>query len=444
MIGILSFFSCEEEVAVPVVADFSIKVVNDDFSVPVHITFNNKTEGADTYRWTFEEGIPSSSEKENPGTVVFNREGNFSILLEAENRDGSKDSKEIFIPIKAEVIIGFSSRIIESNFPPMEVEISNNSNGVNSFRWIFKGGLPSSSTLEHPEIVRFENPGTYEINLEVSNGMETYQTSQTLTVAPHLSISFDYELAFEDFDREVPAILSLQSSGTSVTDYSWTFTGASPAVAFDANPQIIISESGTQTLLLTASNGKESQTISKSIHLLPNTNLQSFTDLRLGINTAHHSNNIGALFSAKNRKVFVKNEVTETNGSAIDLVFFGLNDRFGFNKFISPQHAQSLTFEMVPNASHTKIINRLENCNCSASLTSEEFDNIQDDSVLKEILIEESSTGSQDFDLNVLPRIVLFETEDGRKGAVKIKSFVADGQASFVVADVKVMKEHRE
>ena len=438
------FFSCENEVAIPVVADFSISVINNDYSVPVHIAISNSTEGADSFQWTFEGGIPSQSEKRNPGTIVFKQAGNYTIRLDAENRDGSTDAKEIQVPIDAEVQIGFTTQIIESNFPPMEVEITNTSLGAKTFTWAFENATPSSSTLEQPAVVRFENPGTHQILLEVSNGLETYQTTQTVTVAPHLAIDFDYQLAFEDNDREVPATLSLLTTATSVTNYNWSFSGANPTFSTQENPQIIITEAGTQTLSLIASNGKESQTITKTIHLLPNTNLQTFTDLELGVNTAHNTNKKGAFFSAQLQKVLSKNEINESNGAAIDLVFFGLNSNFGFNKFISPHLAQTLTFDSIPNASTTKFINRLENCSCTTSITLNDFNQISDDTFLRNLTIDETEEGNQDFDLSILPRIVLFETEDGRIGAVKIKSFVINNLESYIVVDIKVMKESRQ
>jgi hypothetical protein len=64
-----------------------------------------------------------------------------------------------------------------------------------------------------------------------------------------------------------------------------------------------------------------------------------------------------------------------------------------------------------------------------------------DDILLAGVTITETTAGIQEFDNSVVPRIVLFETEDGRKGAIKIKDFVVDGLNSYVLIDVKVMKE---
>ena len=55
--------------------------------------------------------------------------------------------------------------------------------------------------------------------------------------------------------------------------------------------------------------------------------------------------------------------------------------------------------------------------------------------------IQETIGGIQDFDNSMVPRIVLFETWDGRKGAIKIKEFVQDSANSHIVVDVKVQKQ---
>ena len=45
----LIVYSCAREEGIPVTADFSIKIVNEDYSVPVKIEISNKSTGAETY-----------------------------------------------------------------------------------------------------------------------------------------------------------------------------------------------------------------------------------------------------------------------------------------------------------------------------------------------------------------------------------------------------------
>ncbi len=57
------------------------------------------------------------------------------------------------------------------------------------------------------------------------------------------------------------------------------------------------------------------------------------------------------------------------------------------------------------------------------------------------LTITETTNGLLPFDSSIVPRIVLFETYDGRKGAIKIKDFVQNTTASYIVCDIKVQKQ---
>jgi hypothetical protein len=122
------------------------------------------------------------------------------------------------------------------------------------------------------------------------------------------------------------------------------------------------------------------------------------------------------------------------------VVFFGLNASFTYNKFVSPDSAQYYTFAAIPQAGPTIFINSQESCGCTASLSVADFDNMVNDQPLQGMSITSTAGGWGEFDNTVVPRIVLFQTADGRKGAIRIKQFVASGSASYIVADIKVQK----
>lgn len=440
-IGVLYSCSNAREQAIPITADFSILVVDEDYSVPVLIQVSNTTEGAEQYRWTFEGGTPSVSNNRNPGIITYTEPGNYTIALEATNQDGSIDRKELTIPIDAEIITGFTTEIIDNNFPPMEVIITNTTLGATSYNWMFEGGLPTTATVKNPENIIFNDPGEHTITLAVSNGLETFEVSETVTVAPHLITDFDYDVSFEDTDFQVPVTFTLQNNSISATDYAWTFTGGSPGMSTQENPTIVFDTPGTYTLVLEATNGKNTEVISKEITVVANTNLRVYEDVKLGINTAHTNNTIGAFFSTLTGEVYTKDEVSEENGNLIDIAFFGLNEGFTFNKFVSPNEVESLTFTAIPNAIATTIINKQETCNCNVMMTEATFDAMEDDMVLENISLTTVAKELQDFDDTITPRIILFETENGRKGAIKLKEFIADGANSYILMNIKVQKE---
>lgn len=441
-LAIIMLFSCVNEVAIPVKVDFITEIVNQDNTVPVEIKINNKTEGADTYNWTFEGGNPATSTDKNPGVVRYEEAGTYKIVLEASNRDDSTDSKEFKIEVKPSINVGFDVEVIDNNFSPVEVVITNTTTGATSYKWTFEGGVPVSATKKDPENVIFTTPGTHKITLEVTNGEEIHITEKSIEVNPLLVADFDYNVPFEDDDFQVPVKLNLENKSISATSYEWRFEGADITSSILENPEILFTTAGTYKIELKAKNSKKEATIVKTINLLDNTNIRILENIKLGINTAHKTNTIGAYFSTITREVYTEEEVTSEIGSKIDIAFFGLNKEFTFNKFVSPAEVSSVALQSIPNATHTKFINSQESCSCGVAISVNDFDTMVDDSLLKTLVVNETTQGIKEFDNLVLPRIVVFETADKRKGIIKIKEFKeVDETNSYILIDVKVQKE---
>ncbi|SEB52399.1 PKD repeat-containing protein [Tenacibaculum sp. MAR_2009_124] len=441
LVGVLGICACIDEVALPVTTEFEYEVVNNDFTVPVQVKIKNNTEGADTYDWTFEGGQPSTSTDKNPGTITYNDAGEFLIKLEASNRDGSVDIKTETIRINPTINLDFEVEVLENNFSPVEVKITNNTSGANSFEWFFQGGNIETSREEHPENIIFTAPGDHRIRLKAGNGMENHVLEKSINVLPYLEAKFDYSVAFEDDDYQVPVKINLTNNSISTTNYEWTFEGANISTSNQENLDITLVTPGTHSIKLKASNGKEEKEITKTITVFENTNIREFNNVKLGINTAHNTNNRGAFYSAITRQVYSENEITDDIGAKIDFVYFGLNESFAFNKFVSPDQADTTAFSAIPNSTTTKIINNQELCNCTSSMSVSEFDAMSDDSIFRNMDINETTEGLTEFSNSVSPRIVLFQTSDQRKGAVKVKQFVRQGTNSYIVVDIKIQKE---
>jgi hypothetical protein len=64
-----------------------------------------------------------------------------------------------------------------------------------------------------------------------------------------------------------------------------------------------------------------------------------------------------------------------------------------------------------------------------------------DDAPLRNLSFPSAAPGSIPFSNSIIPRIVVFQTADGRKGAIKIKSFVSDGANSYIIIDIKIQKQ---
>ncbi len=439
LLVLVFFSSCYEETAITIQSDFEISFVNEDKSVPVRIRVENKTKGADEYEWSFDGAEVTSSKDENPGVIKYTKAGDFKIRLKATNVDGEESSVEKQITLHEAIAIDFSAETIGSDFSPVTIKIANATIGDSlTYLWEFEQGTPSTSTDKNPENILFTAVGEHTIKVTVSNGFESFTSERKVTVLPKLVPDFDWEVDFFDDDYQVPVTIQLNNNSVSATSYEWSFENGVPLNSNEENPTVTFTTPGIYRIILKASNDKATRQLIKTIEVFPNKNLRVFEEVKLGVNAAHNSNVIGAFFSSELRKVLTSNEVT--NESKVDVAFLSLNNTFSFNKFISPDEANSNGFSAIPNATKTKFINNLENCGCGISFTSDDFDVMENDTPLQTINIVETPNGLLHFNNNLVPRIVLFQTEDGRKGAIKIKEFVDDGVNSFIRCDIKIQK----
>ncbi|PAM94905.1 hypothetical protein B4N84_10700 [Flavobacterium sp. IR1] len=433
--------SCYQETSILIEGDFTTSYVNADESVPVIIKIDNQVTGADTYQWEFEGGSPATSSEKNPGEILYEKQGTYSIKLHLTNVDGEIRDISKTIEIKEGIHIQFKHEIIKSTFSPVEVVLTNTTPGEGlTFQWDFQDGIPASFKGKTPPNVVFTTPGEHTITLTVSNGFESEKQVQTINVAPYLVSAFVYEPKFEDDDYQNPVVINFINKSISATTYKWTFEGGSPATSTVENPVVTFSTVGQHQVTLEVFNDKTSHISTTSITVLPDTNLRVLTDVQLGINAAHTTNSVGAMFSTTTRLVYKANEITAQNSPLIDIVFQGLNSNFGSNKFISPDQAGNFGFLPLKNAQNTVFINSQNLCNCGLNFTEAQFDAMVNDNPLKGLNINYSAAGAQEFGYTY-PRIILFQTQDGRKGAIKIKEMVKNGTESYILCDIKVQKQ---
>lgn len=437
----IAITSCYQETSIAVEGDFTTLYINAKESVPVILKIDSKITGADTYEWTFEGGSPSTSNLKNPGEILYDKQGTYTIKLRASNADG--ESKEISktVLIRDGINIDFTSEIVKSNYSPVEVVLINNTAGEGlTYAWDFQDGMPANFTGKTPPNVVFTTPGEHIITLTVSNGLETQKVTKTITVAPLLASLFLHEPKFENDDYESPVTVNFINKSISATKYKWIFEGGNPSVSTEENPSVMFTSIGVHEITLEASNDKSSQIFKSTITVQPDTNLLLLTNIKLGINSAHNNNNIGAMFSTITRQVYKANEINDENSSLIDIAFQGLNSNLTYNKFISPDQVNNYGFLALKNAQSTVFVNSQNLCNCGLNFTEAQFDAMVNDNPIKSLNISYSAAGEQQFGLTY-PRIVLFKTQDGRKGAIKIKDMVKNGTSSYILCDIKIQKQ---
>ena len=434
IILLFSLVSCYKETILDVIPEFSHSVENEDYEVPVTLIINNETSGANFYLWTFEGGTPETSDKKNPGEIRYYKAGKYKIRLEARN-DFHQSAKEVEVEIDSAANIRFISEILINAFVPAEVEIRNLSVGADEYEWVFEGGNPSSSREQNPPVIRYENPGEYEIRLSAKAGRKTYAMTEKILLLPELETNFILTPSVESEEMEAPWRGFLQNKTINGILYRWHSDGGKILNDTACNTEILFDTPGDYTVYLEADNYKQKKQKSQTVRIKQNSNIYTFSDIKLGINTASY----GCFFSSRLRKVFSQNEIGEKNGGKIDFTFFGLNSHFNYWTFLSPNEVQNSVFQPIKNAIHTKIILFPEKHNMPFSIT--DFDEMKNDSKLKSISFTPYFSREEYFTSNTnLPKLVFFETDDGRKGVIKIKEIIDDGLESYIVTDIKIQK----
>lgn len=441
---LLLTLACKKEQIIPVTADYSYSVTKNNYTVPVKINFKNLSKGALKYRWAFEGGVPASSTQKNPGTIIFDKGGKHTITLEAWNDDEHKMLSHV-VELDHAVTIGFDTHVEINNFAPAEIKITNTTIGANTYQWTFDGGSPASSTRKDPAPVYVSKPGDYTITLVANNGRTNFTSQKTITILPQLATDFDIVSSFADQEWHAPVNAHLRNKTVSGLRWEWSVkaqSGEGPNGAVITNPtsentDIHFPNPGTYTLTLTASNGKESKVMQKQVVVHPNTNLLSFSDIQLGINT---SLTHPVFFSTKLRRGFKRTDNLNAVGAAIDVVFYGQTANFNLNRFLCPQSlgkGKSI-FNALPNSGAVTVMNvqKMGGNNLSVS----DFDRMATDELFKKLSIESDVSQSMDFFGKEAPYIILYQTADGRKGAIKVKEYADEGLDSYIVVDIKVQK----
>ena len=246
-----------------------------------------------------------------------------------------------------------------------------------------------------------------------------------------LSCSEKEEPVVSDFEATVTgesptAKIQITNNSTGATSFIWNFdTGAADSVSTEQSPATVnIDKAGNFTIKLTAINGPEEQSVSKTFTIPGYNAIITYPDLEFALDAGNAT--YGRYFSFETGKILKDNEINSTNGSKIHLGF-GSMDRTLYY-FESPDKTNVPGLLTIQNATHTKIIN----WQASPSISIASFDSMTDDRSLCGLTINETNDS---FD-NSLPSIILFELSNHRKGVIKAKAV----NNFRLLADIKIQK----
>jgi gliding motility-associated-like protein len=227
-----------------------------DFSGPAQVcandpvSFVNNSQNGETYHWTFEGGVPASSDSYDPGTINYENPGYFSIKLVVTN-DAGADSIIRYITVKPipEVYLGPDTTLLEDD----ETLLLDAGSGMDSYLW--QDGS-SEQTFEVTE------EGLYWVTVEKNSCFST----DTIIVTYG-----DCLAAFYCNDEAcVYETISITNYCKTSESYQWLFEGAVPGSSASIDPGFIHYEyPGTFMIKLVVSNDGVKDSVIKYIDIYP-------------------------------------------------------------------------------------------------------------------------------------------------------------------------------
>jgi PKD repeat protein/spore germination protein YaaH len=257
--GLFSGISSSDGVVIPQTLEASFLLINNNFCINESVTFENNSIGANSFLWSFENTVPSSSTSHSP-TVSFLSAGSHVVQLIASN-GVSTDTASSIINIYAIPQANFSSDVTTGNIP-LTVSFQNNSINSTHYFWSFENSI---STNESNPIITYSEVGIYDVLLIACNN---YCPCDTMLMPDYVDAYGTYlEALFSMPSGNICSNNEIEILNQSIgaDSYLWLFEGATPASSNDVSPVVQYSQSGTFLVQLIAFNGQTSDTSSQLI-----------------------------------------------------------------------------------------------------------------------------------------------------------------------------------
>ncbi|MDP4819391.1 MAG: PKD domain-containing protein [Saprospiraceae bacterium] len=228
----------------------------------LEVSFTNQSQGFEAnYNWIFPGGTPEISTESNP-VVRYHTPGVYPVELQVSNAGGrSTLRRDSLIVVQTQPDSGFTwqvevPRVVFS--APLEANAS--------FEWFFGDG--AADLVNPAPIHQYRAPGSYEVQLSVTNACGTTTSSQLVTLSgstPKVGIA----VAQDTFCNAATIAFQDTSTGDPIA-WRWLFPGGFPDTSTLQNPTIRYQRPGVYDVALSITNawGMDSKVEKNKVFIL--------------------------------------------------------------------------------------------------------------------------------------------------------------------------------
>jgi len=230
------------------------------------VNFSDQSSGVPTsWNWYFQGGSPSMSTSANT-SVYYNTPGTYSVRLNVFNSYGMDSLTRtgyITVDLPNKPVANFSASSTVATVGSSIYFYDYSTNSPTSWKWVFAGGTPSSSTSSNSSVI-YNIPGLYTVKLIVSNagGSDSIVKTQYITVSSPPKPMANFYTNNTTVATGTYAYF-YSNSGNNPTSWNWTFEGGNPSTSTGSNPSVLYNVPGKYNVKLVVSNSSGSDSITK-------------------------------------------------------------------------------------------------------------------------------------------------------------------------------------
>lgn len=209
-----------------------------------NVQFTDESSGSPTsWQWQFDGGNPPDSEDQNP-VVNYPTSGVYSVTLTvSDGTDTDEFIRTNYINVTPPGGGDLVASFVASEYNIIAGDCINfndqSQGGPDSWSWSFPGAATLTSTNQNPNNICYNNPGSYDVCLQVTRGTEidTYCCNGCIVVAPDPTLPI---AQFSASQTVIPVggvvhFTNLSENGP-FEEWAWTFQGGVPYQINDSTP----------------------------------------------------------------------------------------------------------------------------------------------------------------------------------------------------------------
>ncbi len=207
------------------------------------VQFINTSSNGAAFIWTFGDGRTG---RNSDTTITYALQGDYNVTLRTINNcDTAIYTVRIRLNTPPKALFESTTT---SYCTPANVKFTNtSSNNTVSYKWLFPGGSPTTSTEINPSVL-YTTAGTYDVVLIATNA----NGKDTITKVGYIRVNTAPTASFRKIQNGNNPTVNFDNSTVGATSFLWNFGDGTTSI--EASPQHTYATGGTFIVKLTASN----------------------------------------------------------------------------------------------------------------------------------------------------------------------------------------------